>query len=139
MATKRGIAKLYDLAQWRRRRDYQLMEQPLCAFCLRDGRATRAVIADHVEPHRGDRNAFWFGMLQSLCVDCHNTRKRQIECSGVDSGPRFSGAVDEWGWPLDPLHPTWVEERKRAEKAEKAQKTAERHDFGGRNPEIERF
>jgi hypothetical protein len=70
-------------------------------------------------------------MLQSLCVDCHNTRKRQIECRGIDSGPKFSGAVDEWGWPLDPNHPTWVEERKRAEKAEKAQKNGRKARFWG--------
>src|SRR5262249_36052165 len=44
---------------------------PLCVFCLARGIVTPAVIADHIEPHRGDRNKFILGPLQSLCRECH--------------------------------------------------------------------
>jgi 5-methylcytosine-specific restriction enzyme A len=57
-------------------------------------------VADHVEPHRGDPNLFWNGQLQSLCFECHDSRKVWIERRG------YLPDVDpETGYPLDPAHP----------------------------------
>jgi hypothetical protein len=92
---------LYCSAKWRRIRKQQLREHPLCKFCLERGIITPATIADHVEPHKGDINAFWCGTLQSLCLTCHNRTKRQIEVMGY----RPDIGLD--GWPLDPRHPVY--------------------------------
>lgn len=59
---------------------------------------TRATVADHVEPHRGDPEKFWNGELQSLCDTCHNSVKQAQEKSGVLRGGDINGL------PLDPNH-----------------------------------
>src|SRR5262249_6732878 len=58
---------LYCTTVWRRRTKHQLRSQPLCEMCLKDGRINAATIADHIEPHKGDQQKFFFGELQSLC------------------------------------------------------------------------
>src|SRR5215467_12509023 len=86
MATVRGnpVAwqSFYTTARWRRLRKFQLMQHPLCKFCLERGIVTRANVVDHVTPHRGDWTDFITGELQSLCEPCHNSVKRQIELRG---------------------------------------------------------
>jgi 5-methylcytosine-specific restriction endonuclease McrA len=85
---------LYNNARWRARRAQQLRMFPLCAFCARAGITTLATVADHVEPHRGDR-ALFEGPLQSLCSACHGSDKRRLE-DGKQPRPRFG--VD--GYPI---------------------------------------
>src|SRR6516165_5959622 len=88
MGTKQGVSKLYDSGWWLRRRRRQLMEFPLCAMCLADGRAERATICDHVERHHGSRELFLNGAVQSLCSRCHSRRKQSMEQPhGHDPGP----------------------------------------------------
>jgi hypothetical protein len=53
-------------ARWRRLRKFQLMQHPLCKFCLERGIVTRANVVDHVAPHKGDWTDFITGDLQSL-------------------------------------------------------------------------
>ena len=53
----------YSTAFWLRRRKLQLKHHPLCKFCEARGVATRATVADHVEPHKGDWNLFALGEL----------------------------------------------------------------------------
>ena len=89
----------YGTAFWQRRRKLQLKHDPLCKFCEARGVATRATVADHVEPHKGDWNLFALGELQSLCEQCHNQTKRMIELRG------YGLDVDDDGWPTDPNHP----------------------------------
>lgn len=89
----------YSLKAWKDRRHDQLTREPLCAFCLGMGHVTPATVADHVVPHRGDYDLFWFGELQSLCATHHNAAKQQIESTG------YSTAADIYGYPLDPNHP----------------------------------
>lgn len=62
------------------------------------GERVRATIADHVEPHQGDRLKFWAGALQSLCKHHHDGLKQSIERSG-------KAGCDERGMPTDPAHP----------------------------------
>jgi len=99
MAAKRKNPQLspprswYELERWRRLRRMQLRAEPLCRMCLeRDGRVVVATVADHVEPHRGDWNAFLTGRLQSLCARCHSTEKRMIE----RGKPRPTVGPDGW-------------------------------------------
>jgi 5-methylcytosine-specific restriction endonuclease McrA len=65
-----------------------LQQHPLCKMCLQQGKIVRASIVDHVIPHKGDHQAFWFGELQSLCQRCHDDRERQLEkqgfCTSID-------------------------------------------------------
>jgi hypothetical protein len=60
---------------------------------------TPATIADHIEPHRGDPQKFWFGALKSLCEPHHKGAKQQIEKRG------YSTEIGSDGWPIDERHP----------------------------------
>jgi 5-methylcytosine-specific restriction endonuclease McrA len=91
----------YTSVGWLRRRRHQLRVEPLCEFCLKRGMVVPATIADHIEPHRGDRNAFVLGRLQSLCIQCHNSAKRQSERRGYFRGTGLDGM------PLDKNHPVY--------------------------------
>jgi 5-methylcytosine-specific restriction protein A len=68
-------------------------------MCFKRGIVMPATIADHIEPHRGNWNAFWLGALQSLCANCHESRKKFEENRG------FTCDVGSDGWPTDPKHP----------------------------------
>lgn len=93
----------YKTARWQARRADQIAREPLCAFCLAQGRVTPATVADHVEPHRGDPDLFWHGDLQSLCdADpwrCHSSTKAKAEQRGYLAGSDVAGR------PVDPSHP----------------------------------
>jgi 5-methylcytosine-specific restriction enzyme A len=93
--------KWYSAARWTRIRKHQLLEHPLCKYCLERGVVTPATICDHVEPHQGDVNKFWLGPFQSLCKECHDSTKRFVEKHG------FRPDIGLDGWPLDPRHPVY--------------------------------
>lgn len=91
----------YRTARWQRIAKAQLHRDPLCAMCQARGRVTAATVADHVTPHRGNRDLFWHGELQSLCGPCHSGDKQREEHAGYRSD------VDANGYPVDPRHP-WL-------------------------------
>lgn len=93
-------ATLYNSSRWIKRRKRQLNENPLCALCLKQGLVTPANVADHIDPHRGDHDAFFHGELQSLCEIHHNAAKQSEELKG------FSSAIGLDGWPIDSRHPS---------------------------------
>jgi hypothetical protein len=70
-------------------------------MCLKDGMVTVAQVADHVVPHHGDQDLFWFGKLQSLCHQHHNTTKRELDTKD------YSKQIGEDGWPVDRNHPVY--------------------------------
>ena len=72
---------------------------------MAQGYNTVATIVDHVVPHRGDRNSFVLGQLQSLCESCHNSSKQQIETHG------FIRDIGLDGRPIDPKHPSYTGKR----------------------------
>jgi len=92
-------AHLYNSWSWRKRAKRQLAAEPLCALCLARKALTPATIADHLHPHRGNRDSFLLGELQSLCKACHDGRKQQTELHGY----QLDLGAD--GWPVDPAHP----------------------------------
>jgi len=49
------------------------------------GRINAATIADHIEPHKGDQQKFFFGELQSLCKLHHESAKKREEASGYST------------------------------------------------------
>lgn len=68
-------------------------------MCEEHGVVTLADVADHVVPHHGDEQLFWFGELQSLCYSHHNSTKQQIENKG------YVNDIGVDGWPVDSNHP----------------------------------
>ena len=61
-------------------------------MCERSGRLTVARCVDHIVPHKGDQLLFFdAGNWQSLCLNCHNSRKQCIERRGYDSTPNADG------------------------------------------------
>src|SRR5215813_11301572 len=69
---------LYNDKRWLARRVAQLRSQPLCVMCKASGFIRLATVADHIVPHRGNPNLFWYGKLQSLCMTCHNRSRRLV-------------------------------------------------------------
>ena len=91
----------YDTARWGRLRISQLRREPLCKYCLAQGRVTEAKVADHVIPHKGDRELFFCGELQSLCVQHHNGTKRSEEAGKISVVIGSDGFPIEGGLPAD--------------------------------------
>lgn len=93
----RAIARpWYGSRRWKARRLAQLQAEPLCAYCLREGKVTPAKVADHKTPHRGDEDLFWNGELQSLCKPHHDSDKQREERGGR---PRVQ--IGDDGWPVE--------------------------------------
>lgn len=99
--------------RWQQARADHLRSNSLCVFCRREGLIVAATLVDHVIPHRlreamssGDaiqiKNAqklFWDrSNWQSLCDNCHSSKKQRLEKSG-----RIVGC-DSSGLPADPRH-----------------------------------
>ena len=65
----------YAMPIWQRLRGEQLLREPFCRECARQGTRTRATVVDHITPHRGrwelftDRTNF-----QSLCKYHHDQK-----------------------------------------------------------------
>ena len=97
----RPFQKMYSKQRWTNRAKQQLHIHPLCKMCLDVGYVREANVADHVIPHHGDHSLFWFGDLQSLCWDHHNSSKKQIENKG------YVNDIGVDGWPIDPKHPVF--------------------------------
>ena len=60
---------------------------------------------DHVEPHKGDQQKFFFGELQSLCKLHHEGAKKREDARG------YSTQIGADGWPVDPRHPVYSRDR----------------------------
>jgi 5-methylcytosine-specific restriction protein A len=71
--------RLYSSKKWQITRKNQLIKHPWCEECLRANPPiyTPATDVDHIEPHRGDKNLFYYGKLQSLCHSCHSKKTAQ--------------------------------------------------------------
>ncbi len=68
-------------------------------MCAAEGVKTKAIVADHIKPHRGNAALFWSGPFQSLCKRCHDSTKQRAERLG------YSTAIGLDGLPSDPRHP----------------------------------
>ena len=91
--------KLYSTKQWQSIRHHRLQADPLCKFCLEQGRATPANTVDHIRRHQGNEALFFdYSNTQALCKRCHDSVKQRFEKSGVWVG------CDADGLPLDPKH-----------------------------------
>lgn len=70
---------MYNTPEWKNDlRPTQLLLEPFCRDCAKEGRRTPATRVDHVEPHRGDWSKFADRKnLQSLCERHHNRKTAQ--------------------------------------------------------------
>lgn len=86
---RRGLAsrRWYNSAAWKAKphglrwqclvRDQFTCQWPGCGRIVAD---TSQLVADHIEPHRGQRARFFdLGNLQTLCKKCHDTHKQRAE------------------------------------------------------------
>ena len=89
---------LYNTSQWKKTRLIQLQKQPLCKMCMEQGMITKADVVDHVIPHKGNRELFFYGKLQSLCKLHHDSTKQSEERTGKVIGGNINGI------PLDANH-----------------------------------
>jgi len=78
----------YLSKRWRRFRAWYLTAHPLCAMCEKEGRATLAVILDHIVELSDGGAELDPGNVQGLCAACHNRktaemRKNRRKCAIV--------------------------------------------------------
>lgn len=89
----------YSTAEWKRLRLNQLTKAPFCHFCAQLQIRSPATVADHITPHKGNKELFFDpNNLQSLCKTCHDSTKKRFENSGILKGGNTSGI------PIDPNH-----------------------------------
>ena len=69
----------YSLPIWTQvLRPNQLLREPFCRECAKQGLRTRATVVDHIVPHRGDWSLFTArDNLQSLCKHHHDAKTMQ--------------------------------------------------------------
>jgi 5-methylcytosine-specific restriction endonuclease McrA len=83
--------------RWRKERKHYLALNPLCCYCLKQGKVTPATVVDHITPHKGDLNLFWdANNWQPMCKHCHDSVKQSEERGRT----RTAYGVD--GLPIDP-------------------------------------
>lgn len=70
---------MYSTDTWRLDlRPNQLLREPFCRECSRQGRRVRATDVDHVADHKGDWARFCDkANLESLCHSCHSRKTAQ--------------------------------------------------------------
>ena len=66
--------QIYRSAEWRKLREIKLENDPYCEECKRKGIRTWAIIVDHIIPIRKGGDPWDENNLQSLCVECHNSK-----------------------------------------------------------------
>lgn len=73
--------KWYKTARWQKLRWSILVRDVFtCRRCKRVEGNTALLVADHIEPHRGDERRFWDAdNLQCLCKACHDSDKQRAE------------------------------------------------------------
>ena len=89
---------LYNTARWKQIRKLQLQKFPLCTMCESQGYIEKADVVDHVIPHKGNKELFFNGELQSLCKMHHDSTKQSEEHTGIIKGGNIQGE------PLDKNH-----------------------------------
>lgn len=80
--------KWYNLAAWSRLRLEVLVRDGFeCQACHHIDPTGRQLVADHIKPHRGDRDLFWSAFnIQTLCKPCHDGGKQRQERAAVQRG-----------------------------------------------------
>lgn len=89
-------------SRWQNYRKRFLRDNPICCFCLEQGRVAIANVVDHIVPHRGDQQLFWdVNNHQSLCSPCHSSIKQREENGNKNSSSYVF--MPEWLEPIPRL------------------------------------
>ena len=97
----------YTTQRWQRLRRLKLQVNPLCEYCLNEGRITPAVAVDHIVPvAKGGDPYPPLDHMDSCCSPCHN-RKTRFE---QQNRPLTVKGCNVFGNPLDPNH-DWYKQR----------------------------
>lgn len=75
--------KWYKTQRWRALR-WQVLRRDrfTCRMCGAIAQDSAQLVADHIQPHRGDPVLFWNeANLQCLCAPCHNSEKQKMEAA----------------------------------------------------------
>jgi 5-methylcytosine-specific restriction endonuclease McrA len=92
--------RLYKTARWIKLRNAHKAKEPLCRYCMQQGRAVPMAVVDHIRPHNGNEALFFDpSNLQSLCRPHHDATKQAEERGGRVLGSGLDGR------PTDPAHP----------------------------------
>lgn len=66
---------MYGRDEWKLLRGNQLLEEPFCRECARNGVRRYATDVDHIRDHKGDWAVFTDPKnLESLCHSCHSRK-----------------------------------------------------------------
>ena len=72
--TRSAVSRGYG-SKWQRARKQYLNAHPLCVLCLAEGKYVKAMVVDHIIPHRGDQELFWDrDNWQALCKPHHDMK-----------------------------------------------------------------
>ncbi len=91
-AYDRARGQAYPWRKWYYTKRWKLLRMRVferdgfrCRMCGRLEGDTSKLVADHIEPHRGDPAKFWDegGNVQTLCKPCHDGDKQKLERAGV--------------------------------------------------------
>jgi len=83
-------------SRWKALRERVLSTNPLCEYCLKEGRITPATVVDHFD-NNGNNNDL--SNLFACCATCHSKKT-----AGLDMGHGYKYGCDAYGMPLDPEH-----------------------------------
>lgn len=64
----------YKKANWKRLRQMQLNQEPLCRECKKQGKVKEATVVDHIIPIEEGGPRYDMLNLQSLCESHHNQK-----------------------------------------------------------------
>jgi 5-methylcytosine-specific restriction endonuclease McrA len=94
----------YSTQRWQRYRRQKQQREPLCEYCLNDGKIEVAVAVDHIVPiNRGGDPYPPLDHLMSCCASHHN-QKTRAEQLDKPFKPKGICGCDVHGNPLDPKH-----------------------------------
>ena len=61
--------------QWRKARARYLQSNPLCVYCMKQGRTEAATVVDHIVKHGGNQDLFWDeNNWQAMNKRCHDKK-----------------------------------------------------------------
>jgi 5-methylcytosine-specific restriction protein A len=95
--------KLYRTNRWAKISKLVLQRDKICQQCLREDRVTPATLTHHINEWRENSTEidFWRGPFEALCHACHEV------LHGRGRPREYVRDIDEFGWPVDPLHPVY--------------------------------
>lgn len=74
--------------RWRKAALHFLLSNPLCFYCLKQGRTTAAKHVDHATPHKGNPDLFWDrSNWRPACAHCNSAKGDRTEAQFLASRP----------------------------------------------------